>query len=595
MIRFQAALIAGVAACFATTAGAQDLSIDITPAFEDLSDMLQGASLVYSLKADGTTNPQDYVAAARADYRRLLTGLYGEGYYGGTVSILIDGREASGIAPLEAPGAIGRIDFQIAPGPAFSFGRADITPLAPGTILPEEFAVGQPARAAVIRSAVGDSIDAWRDAGHAKAEPTGQQINANHPDSELNVAVQVDPGPRLTFGALTITGNENVRTDRIRDIAGLPVGQVFSPVEKDRALQRLRRTGAFQSVALIEGDNIAAGNVLPMSATIVEQTPRRIGFGAEISSTDGATLSGYWLHRNLLGGAERFRVEGEVSGLAGETGGTDYKLSFNFVRPATFNPQTDLYLKAGIERLDEPDYFLEQVTAEAGLIRRLGDYFIFEYGIGIRSGRQEDSLGARDFTLVTFPLDATLDRRDDQFDATSGYYLNVDLTPFAGFNDTDSGARLYADARYYRSFGANDRVTLAGRVQLGTLLAADARNVPSDLLFFSGGAGTVRGQSYQSLGVPVGGDQRGGSSFLGTQLEARVGITDNIGAVAFYDYGYIGADSAPLSDGDDHAGAGLGLRYDTGIGPIRLDVATPVGGDDSGSSVEIYIGIGQAF
>jgi translocation and assembly module TamA len=76
-----------------------------------------------------------------------------------------------------------------------------------------------------------------------------------------------------------------------------------------------------------------------------------------------------------------------------------------------------------------------------------------------------------------------------------------------------------------------------------------------------------------------------------------VAVTDAIGVVAFYDWGYVSP--ASLFDfadlGDSHAGAGLGLRYDTGIGPIRLDVGVPVGGNDAFSDVQVYIGIGQAF
>lgn len=105
----------------------------------------------------------------------------------------------------------------------------------------------------------------------------------------------------------------------------------------------------------------------------------------------------------------------------------------------------------------------------------------------------------------------------------------------------------------------------------------------------------MRGHSYQSLGVTVDGDDTGGRSFLGVQAEARVAITDKIGVVGFYDWGQVGVDSMPGSEGDSHSGAGLGLRYDTPVGPIRLDVAAPVSGPDDDSDVKIYIGIGQAF
>jgi len=89
--------------------------------------------------------------------------------------------------------------------------------------------------------------------------------------------------------------------------------------------------------------------------------------------------------------------------------------------------------------------------------------------------------------------------------------------------------------------------------------------------------------------------RRGGLAFAGAQLEARVDVTDSIGVVGFYDFGFVGNTSNPFDDGDWHAGAGLGVRYNTGIGPIRLDIGTPASGDRAGERVEVYIGIGQSF
>ena len=84
----------------------------------------------------------------------------------------------------------------------------------------------------------------------------------------------------------------------------------------------------------------------------------------------------------------------------------------------------------------------------------------------------------------------------------------------------------------------------------------------------------------------------GGRSFIGLSGEVRTRIGARLGLVGFADAGFIAADL--FDNGSWHSGAGLGLRYDTGIGPIRLDVATPVGGD-TGSGLQVYIGIGQAF
>ena len=139
-------------------------------------------------------------------------------------------------------------------------------------------------------------------------------------------------------------------------------------------------------------------------------------------------------------------------------------------------------------------------------------------------------------------------------------------------------------------------MTLAARAQAGSVAGAAISDIPPGMLFFSGGAGTVRGQSYQSLAVDLGGGQRvGGRSFLGFSGEVRADVGGKFQAVAFADTGFIGEDAWGIENGDWHSGAGLGARYATGVGPIRVDVAHPPLGSDAGQDFEIYIGIGQAF
>lgn len=615
----RATLLATTLACALAGGAARAQTVEIVlpqSAGDDLRTTLENASLALSLTTLGEDEAQptatDFVSAARADYRRILTGLYAEGHYGGTISIQADGREVSGIAPLDAPDRLGRITITVTPGPQFVFGRAEVLPLAPETVLPGSFATGEPARAEEIRAAVGAATEQWRNQGYPRAAAGAQDIVAVHPERRLDAQVQIVPGPQLRFGEISIAGNEAVRTDRIREITGLPVGTVYSPQELDRAGVRLRRSGAFSAVALTLSETDGPDGTIPVTVQVVEDAPRRIGFGAEYSTLDGISLSAFWLHRNFFGGAERLRIEAEIADIDalvdGEVSqgedGVDYRIALAFSRPATFRPDIDLTFNIAVERLDEPTYLLDQITSDAGLIQYSSDSLTLEAGIGLVTAREETPQRTRDYTLLTAPLSGTLDRRDAPLNPTRGYYLDLDVTPFIGVaGDAGSGARLLADARYYRSFGENDRVTLAARGQIGSVVGAGLTEAPADFLFYSGGGGTVRGLPYQSLFLEYTADfgngdvlvQSGGASFVGAQLEARVGITQAIEAVGFVDFGMIGADPFPQSDDPYHAGAGVGVRYDTGIGPIRLDIATPVTGDDAYGRVEFYIGIGQAF
>ena len=569
-----------------------DFKLDTPGADDDLRGVLRAASLVVQAKDQGTNDPQEILAAAQADYARLVGVLYDQARYGGVISIRINGREAAAILPLDPPRRINSVQVRIDPGPRFVFGQARVAPLAAGTELPEGFRTGRTAGAGTIRETAQVAVDGWRAVGHAKAQVAEQRIVAQHGVSRLDATLRVAPGPVLSFGRVSVDGNDNTRTARILKIAGLEEGRIYDPEEIDRAVRRLRRTGTFGSVTVEEAENIGPDNTLPLTIDVVEATPRRYGFGAEYSTVEGLLVSGFWLHRNFLGGAERFRVDGEISGITGETGGTDYSFGARYERPATPKADIDFFAELSFEFLDEPDYTSDTSEFTLGFTRYATDTLVVEAGLGFLYSDIVDDYGPETFNLITLPLAAELDRRDNALDPTSGYYADLSITPFLGLSGTSDGAQVTLDARAYRNL---NKLTFAGRLQLGSLFGPSLEESPAIYRFYSGGGGTVRGQDYQSLGVDLGGNSTGGRSFLGLSAEARIDVSDSIQIVPFLDWGYIGAESFPDFTGNSHSGAGLGIRYDTGIGPIRLDLATPVSGDDDASSFYIYVGIGQAF
>ena len=274
-------LVAGIT--FSKQSFAFEVNVSTPRENAALQEILSNASLLVTVANEGETNAQDIIAAARADYERLLTVLYQQAYYAPVVKITLDGREAAGLSPLDPGGTIKRAAIRVDPGPLFRFGKAEVTPLGFETELPEGFAPGEVAPVAVIKDAAGAGVDGWRDLGYAKAAIAGQDITADHNDAQLNARIIIAPGPQLKFGELRVDGNEKVRTKRIREIAGLPRGTVYSPEELDRVTTRLRRTGAFNVVSLQEAEEIGPGDTLDITAQVTEAPPRRLTFGAELS------------------------------------------------------------------------------------------------------------------------------------------------------------------------------------------------------------------------------------------------------------------------------------------------------------------------
>lgn len=576
------------------TALAADTSLTAPGADEALTERLLGASAVMSTQSDDDV--QVLLATALSDYHTLVQVLYDAGHFSPEVHIKLDGREAAAIQPLYPPHSIATIAITVKPGPKFTFGRAIVTPLPdPSEVdIPAEFATGLPAGTGAIRDASHAGVKAWRHAGHPKVALQDQDITANHSQARIDATLRIAPGPRLRFGQLKQTGETAVNPEAIRRIAGFPAGEVYHPDHIAKVGTRLRRTGTFSAVSLTEAKQPNPDGTLDFTADFEDLPQRRLTFGAELSSSDGLELTGTWMHRNLFGNAEKLRFETRITGIGGtdDIGG---RISLRLDRPATLGPDDNTYYLLEVERLDEEHYKATHGLGAIGVRRVFSDTLFAEGSIGFESILAEDVFGKRRFKYVEGNLRFEKDARNNRVSATDGYYLDARFLPFIGIDGSKSGAQVKVDGRVYYGIGGSDTLVLAGRLQLGSVVGPALSEVSPTMLFFSGGAGSVRGHEFESLGVPVPGGVAGGKGYLALSTEVRGKVTDKISLVGFYDLGMIDESSWVSGSSQRHAGAGVGIRYDVaGIGPLRLDLAYPVnGGSEDG--LQFYIGIGQAF
>ncbi len=580
-----------VAAFFWATPGMVGADVTFTtPLPPELSDDVAAAPRVLDLPADAAT--ADVITAARGDYRRILAELYDAGYFGASVSITLNGNEAAAISPFDRPSRVRPILIQVTPGTPFRFGTARVTPLPDGAVLPDSFAPNAPASTGAIRDAAQAGVDAWIAASHAKARVSGQAITARHAANRLDAQLTIAPGPALSFGSLILETDSAVRPAAVQRIASFPTGQPFDPDTVSTVRDRLLDTGAFNSVVLRQADTPNADGTLDYILAVEDTLPRRIGGGAELSSSDGLSLEAFWLHRNAFGGAERFRFDFAIEGLA-QSDRPDVLLDMSLAIPGFRRPDDTLTFTFEAARRFEPTFNSRLVAFGFLRDRTVNDRLTVGAGADFRFSRVTDAFGTRDLAHFAPNLQGVYDGRDDPLAPTSGFYADVSVRPFLELSDdADSGVQATADLRAYTAL--NDGLVLAGRAQIGQIWAAGRAGTPAEWLFTSGGGGTVRGLPYKSLGVTEpSGAITGGRGFLALSFEARQSITDTLGIVGFADAGFV-SETPDLSGADWHAGAGIGARYTTPLGPLRVDLAVPVRGGDAGDFA-LYIGIGQAF
>lgn len=579
-----------------------DVIVNVT-GDESLIDAIRDASALWEGRDAPASGAAGLLSTARSEYRRIQSALFNAGYYGGTISILANGREAAQLPPdamLEDP-----IDvtINVTTGPTFHFGRTEIINAAPtndgayGADI--GFTPGQVAAAGTVRQAALLAVEDWRQRGHAKAEVSERAVTADHRTDRLDAVLTVTPGQQAVIGTISVVGASAVDADFIIRQTGLVPGKVYDPDDLVRAREQLAALDVFNSIKIEEADTIGPDGSLPLTIHVQERKPRRVGAGATFSTIDGLGVETFFLHRNLFGEGERLRLVAKLAGIAYpiDTDEFDYYFGGSFTKPGIITPVTDLHVDLTAQRTVLTRYTETSINARLALSHEFTPQISGEAGIEVERSNFYDTLyGTRDFALYGVYGGLTYDTRNDATDPSRGVYANLTAEPFYETQFGNAGLVLEGEARGYLGLGDDDRFVLAGRVKAGLLYGPSTAETPPNKLFFAGGGGSVRGYSYRSIGVDgPGGTVTGGRFLTEASVEARMKISDTWGAVGFIDAGYVTDDSfVGLGEGT-RIGAGLGLRYFTGFGPLRLDFAVPLNKRAGDPDYAIYAGIGQSF
>jgi len=588
---------------------------------EALTKIMRQASGLMADKDKPVSGSAGLIAKAQADYRRILAALYEQGYYGGTISITVNGHE---VADFELDSDIpdqSTIVIAVDTGAPYHFTQAEIGPLSETAFTKKpfrlfgkraatkplpNFKLGKIARSSSILQAETQAIEGWRDAGHPKVRVANRAVVADHETNSLEAVIAIDPGATASYGEVRVRNtSEKMRLDEdyIVWMSGLKPGQIYNAQDLKRAQKRLARLDVFRSFTLNEAEEISADGSLPITLDVQERAPRRIGAGAAYSTLDGTGLNAYWLHRNLFGSAERLRLDAKISGIGGSHDNSyhpenySYSLAASFTRPGLFTPDTDFITNAKIEREVLENYTATGLYLQSGLAHIFNDELTGRVTLNASRARTSDvHFGGRNFTLVGVNTMLEFDGRDDKNNAKSGLYAQAVLEPNYEAEYGNFLTKSVFEGRAYQALDAQGRFVLAMRAKMGMLFGAPAKEIPSNMLFFAGGGGSVRGYGYRNIGVKVEGDKViGGRSLVEASGEVRAEVTADIGLVGFVDVGQVGENSLPDFSRPLRWGTGIGLRYKTGLGPLRLDVARPLDGEKGDPDLGIYIGIGQSF
>lgn len=565
---------------------------------EDDEETIRAASELIAGQSRPVSGSLGLLIKAKSDRDLLIGALYEQGRYGGLVRIFINGKEVSTIEPtteFDTSTPI-PVEIRIDGGKTFTFGSVQLTGDAAG-LDPADFGIakGAVARSDLILQTQEDIVGQLKRDGHPFARIGNPKVEADHDSGTLDVTIHVIAGPTATLGPATVEGNVTVDGDFIERQANVDLGAPYSPQKLREIRKRLLALGVFNSVVIREGEELTPDGSVPLIIEVKERKHRYYGVGATYSNADGIGVEGYWGHRNLFGQAEKLRIEGSISRIAdsGDLAALNYGTAILFEKPGFLD--TSSKFTANIRAVSENYDAFERrsIRGGVGIAKQLDEKQNISAGLDVDLSRIVEDEEVTEHLILSTPIEYSYDGSDDKFNPTKGGRLLFQLEP--GHDIQSSASFLKAKGTVTGYFTPVENVTFAGKTTIGSITGASTNQIPADRRFYAGGGGSVRGFAFQSIGPrDLEGRPTGGSSLFEASMEMRIQISEALGIVPFIDAGSVSTDEFPNFN-DVRYGAGIGIRYQTPFGPLRLDVGVPIDRREGEDQWGIYAGIGQAF
>ena len=593
----------------------EETDVDLSRMFRDLSGLHEGD--------EKAANVAQVAARLSEDSKLMSRILSSEGWFSAQVSTRIDRSEMANGQPLSAI-------IDVVPGPRYTF--ADIVIDAPPTVPPDlirenlALRVGEPIIAARVQAAEAKVAVALPQTGYPFGAVGQRDVLLDQQTADGVYTLPVTPGPRSVFGEILTTGDLAFDAEHVDILARFKKGELYDSRMVDDLRQALVATGLFNTISVSpERTDQSAGDGLEYANVLVVQEagpPRSISGSAGYGTGQGLRLEGVWIHRNMFP-PEGALIVGGVAGTQEQGANVTFRRLNAGKRDRTFSLVAEAL---------HSDY--DAYEAFTGRLAALVSYdstplwqkrFTYAYGARLIATNEQDydfdlgKLTRRMFYIAALSGQAQIDTSNSLLNPTSGFRVSALVEPEGSFQDGGFTpyVRLRTDASAY--LPVSDSLVLAGRVAAGTIQGISRYNLAPSQRFYAGGGGSVRGYGYQMLGPKVEVPNPkypdpdeiepdtdpedlpsptilrpiGGRSVIEGSTEVRYRF-GNFGVVGFVDAGQVYEETYPTFK-DIRFGVGIGGRYYTNFGPLRVDVATPIDRRSGESWITVYVSIGQAF
>jgi translocation and assembly module TamA len=553
----------------------------------ELLDLLTSASQLVTLIDRRPATIAALERRTQSDLDRLREVLRSEGYYDASLDYRLETQKSPVMVTIEVKQGVRYklSDFRIVYETSLPPAAAARPSLADIGIKP-----GMPARAPDIRLAEQKTVDVLQARGYPFAKGGHLKATVRHDTREMAVDLLVDAGTPATFGPLRIVGLTSVEEDYLRRLADWREGETFDQRKLNALRGTFNGTGLFSSVKVTKAAQAGSDGRLPVTVELAESPHRSIGTGVRYSTDVGFGADVFWEHRNFFNRNEKLGFS--ITGAQIEQSG-----KVTYQKPAFLRRDQTLLSNAEVSNRDTEAFDQQSVAGTVSLQRPLFEKWQGSAGVTASYDFLEDTAGSQQVKLFGLPVTASRNATDNALNPTKGTIVDLAATPYVGASDQALHfLRMSAGGSTYYAVDKEARFILAGRTRVGSIVGDSTEALPADKRFYAGGGGSVRGFEFQKVGpLDEDGDPLGGRSLFEISAELRVRVTEKIGLVPFIDGGSVSDHSYPSFDSRFLWAGGLGIRYFTDFGPLRLDVAFPINGRVEDNLFEFYVSFGQAF
>ncbi len=445
----------------------------------------------------------------------------------------------------------------------------------------------------VVRNDIVAITDIYSDEGYAYAD-IYPSINKDSENLEVDIAYVIKRGKKVYFESITITGNSKTRDKVIRRELRVYEQELFSGTRLKRGVRNLYRLDFFQDVKIDTVEGSADDQIL-LKIDVIEKPTGNFMFGGGYSSVDYGYLTASISQNNLFG-------RGQVLALKTTVSAKSSTYSLSFTEPYLFDKPISAGFDIYNQKRDYEDYDKSSIGGRLRLGTRLAEYtrlfWSYSYDVSDISNLDNDvsdlvkeSKGTN--TTIATTVTLKYDSRDRVLNPTEGTLDTVSVK-YAGFGGDIAFTKYLATSGWYYPL-------FLGTVGLVHGKGGYVHENPNGFLpdyerFYLGGMTSIRGFGWQDIyAKDKNGDEIGGDKFVQLNIEWIIPIVKDAGmmGVLFFDVGNVYGEGEKLDLTDTREGAGLGIRWYSPMGPIRLEygwILDPRRNESAGGRWEFSVG-----